>query len=66
MFAPWVVDEMKTANVHDKRLTRRLATVPSQLAERPTTSIPAACGGRAEMVAAYRFFKNPESVAVIA
>lgn len=58
MLAPWVMDEMKTAKLCDKRLNQRLATVLSQLAQRPTASIPAACGGRAEMVAAYRFCEN--------
>jgi hypothetical protein len=58
MLAPWVIDEMKTAKLGDKRLNARLAQVLSQLAARPTASIPAACGGRAEMVAAYRFCEN--------
>ena len=58
MLAPWVVDEVKTAKLNDKRLNERLAAVLSQLAARPTASIPAACGGRAEMVAAYRFCEN--------
>jgi hypothetical protein len=58
MLAPWVMDEMKTAKLGDKRLNARLAQVLSQLAARPTASIPAACGGRAEMVAAYRFCEN--------
>jgi hypothetical protein len=58
MLAPWVIDEMKTAKLGDKRLNARLEQVLSQLAARPTTSIPAACGGRAEMVAAYRFCEN--------
>ena len=58
MLAPWVVDEMKTAKLGDKRLNTRLGQVLSQLAARPTASIPAACGGRAEMVAAYRFCEN--------
>ena len=47
MLAPWVEDEVKTANLNDKRLNERLADVLSQLAARPTASIPAACGGRA-------------------
>jgi hypothetical protein len=51
-----VVDEMKTADLSDKRITERLKQVLSELAARPTLSIPAACGGRAEMTAAYRFF----------
>lgn len=58
MYAPWAVEEMKTARLGDKRLNARLAEVLSQLAARPTASIPAACGGRKEMAAAYRFFDN--------
>jgi hypothetical protein len=58
MLAPWVVDEMKTVKLGDKRLNARLGEVLSQLAARPTASIPAACGGRAEMIAAYRFCEN--------
>jgi hypothetical protein len=45
MLAPWVIEEMKTANLPDKRLNERLAIVLSQLAGQPTASIPAACGG---------------------
>jgi len=55
------MDEVKTAKLNDKRLNRRLAEVLSQLAARPTASIPAACGGRAEMVAAYRFCENEKT-----
>ena len=61
MLAWWVMDEVKTAKLNDRRLNRRLAEVLSQLAARPTASIPAACGGRAEMVAAYRFCENKET-----
>lgn len=58
MIAPWITDEMKTVALPDKRLNQRLQLVLSQLAAHPTAGIPAACGGRAEMVAAYRFFEN--------
>jgi hypothetical protein len=58
MLAPWLMDEVKTAKLNDKRLNKRLGELLSQLAARPTASIPAACGGRAEMVAAYRFCEN--------
>lgn len=58
MLSPWITDEVKTAKLGDKRLNARLGQVLSQLAARPTASIPAACGGRAEMVAAYRFCEN--------
>lgn len=57
----WVIDEMKTADLKDKRLNDRLREVLSQLAARPTASIPAACGGRAEMVGAYRLFDNEKA-----
>ena len=58
MLAPWASEEMKTADLTDKRLNERLAMVLSQLAGQPTASIPAACGGHAEMAAAYRLFEN--------
>src|SRR5438552_17557704 len=61
MAAPWVVDEMQAADLKDKRLDARLREVLSQLAARPTASIPAACGGRAEMSAAYRLFDNEKA-----
>lgn len=58
MEAPWMDDELKTVHLNDKRLNRRLGIILSQLAARPTASIPAACGGNAELAAAYRFFDN--------
>jgi hypothetical protein len=61
MLSLWVMDEMKTANLNDKRLDQRLRSVLSQLAEHPTASIPAACGGHAEMTAAYRLFDNEKA-----
>jgi Transposase DNA-binding/Transposase Tn5 dimerisation domain/Transposase DDE domain len=58
MLAPWVVEEMKAADLRDQRLNDRLHLILSQLAAHPTASIPAACGGNAETQAAYRFFDN--------
>jgi hypothetical protein len=58
MPASWVEDEMRTVDLKDKRLDGRLQEVLCQLASRPTASIPAACGGHAEMTAAYRLFNN--------
>lgn len=58
MLAPWVIEEMEEADLKDKRLNDRLKVILSALAERPTASIPAACGGFNEMTAAYRFFDN--------
>jgi hypothetical protein len=58
MLAPWASEEMKSADLEDKRLNERLCKVLSALGERPTASIPAACGGLDEMTAAHRFFDN--------
>lgn len=61
MSSEWVAEEMKTADLKDKRLDERLRTVLSQLAQHPSASIPAACGGRSEMTAAYRLFDNDKA-----
>jgi hypothetical protein len=54
----WASDETKTANFGDKRLNNRMEVVLQQLGDKPTESIPTACGGWAETLAAYRFFDN--------
>jgi len=54
----WASDETKTANFGDKRLNQRMETLLEQLGDKPTESIPTACGGWAETLAAYRFFDN--------
>jgi hypothetical protein len=61
MLAPWAIDEMKSANLEDKRLNARLTRILSVLGERPSASIPAAFVGLAEMTAAYRFFDNDKT-----
>ena len=58
MLASWIIDEMKEADLPDKRLNDRLREILNQFAGKPTASIPAACGGYAEMMGAYRFFNN--------
>jgi hypothetical protein len=58
MPAQWVLDEMQSADLSDKRLNHRLQEVLGQLSDRPSASIPSACGGHAEMTAAYRLFDN--------
>jgi hypothetical protein len=51
-------DELKTINLSDQRLNRRLGEILGSLGEHPNQSIPTACGGHAETMAAYRFFDN--------
>lgn len=72
MLATWVIEELTKKNeareearaieleleFNDKRLEQRFATILSDLSERPTASLSAACGGYAELYAAYRFFNN--------
>jgi hypothetical protein len=58
MIASWAKDETATADFGDERLDARVVKVLSVLGNRPNLSIPAGCGGRAEMQAAYRFFDN--------
>jgi hypothetical protein len=59
MLSEWTVDEMKTVDLHDKRLNDRLTSLLSMLGHRPTLSIPTALdGGHNEVTAAYRFFDN--------
>lgn len=57
----WALDEMNGVDLNDKRLNERLKKLLSDLGERPTLSIPAACGTAAEMTAAYRFFDNDKA-----
>lgn len=59
--ANWVVEETKTANLGDKRLTIRLGGMLEMLSRKPAESIPATSKGWSETKAAYRFFDN-ESV----
>lgn len=58
MIAPWAREEVETVDLGDGRLDERLASLLATLGSRPNLSIPAACAGRDEMVAAYRFFDN--------
>jgi hypothetical protein len=60
MIAPWANEEVATANLGDERLDARLVTLLTALGQRPNLSLPAACGGRHELKAAYRFFDNDQ------
>jgi hypothetical protein len=61
MIAPWAKEESAGAHFGDERLDDRMAILLSDLGNRPHLSIPAACGGRAETKAAYRFFDNDKT-----
>ena len=54
----WAAQEWATASLGDRRLNRRLIKVAQQLADKPTASIPGACGRWAETAGAYRMFSN--------
>ena len=53
-----LVDEVRNADLGDKRLNRRLGKLVEELGAKPNLSIPAATRARKEMEAAYRFFDN--------
>lgn len=57
----WADEEVKSAKLGDRRLEARFAKVLEQLGRRPQASIPVACGGWAETLAAYRFFENEKT-----
>jgi hypothetical protein len=57
----WAEQEFECMDLGDERLNARATTLLEALGNRPHLSIPAACGGRAEMQAAYRFFDNDKT-----
>jgi hypothetical protein len=56
----WIEAELAACQMHDVRHTKRLAQLLGRLSERLVGSIPTACHGWAETVAAYRFLNNPD------
>ena len=54
----WVERELETADFGDERLDARFQVVVDDLSQKPSVSIPTACGGWTETSAAYRFFDN--------
>jgi len=58
----WAAAEFDTIALGDKRLDKRAVLLAEQLAAKPGSSIPQACGSWAETQAAYRFFDNEEVV----
>jgi hypothetical protein len=55
---PWIADELHTADLPDPRLNDRYRVVLERLSAKPALSIPAACSGWAETLAAYRLFDH--------
>ena len=55
----WIETELAASQMHDRRHTKRLAHLLERLSEQAGSSIPRACHGWAEMLAAYRFLDNP-------
>ena len=59
----WAAEELRYADLGDKRLNRRLIDIVSA---KPTVSVPQACGTWARTKAVYRFWDNqrvtPEAI----
>ena len=56
----WVENELAGGHFGDARLDVRLGKVLDGFGATPSLSIPAACRGRAEVEATYRFLANPK------
>lgn len=54
----WVADEFSGMDLGDERLNKRAKTLMAELAAKPSASIPMACNGWSEALAAYRFLGN--------
>jgi len=57
----WAETEFKTIDLGDKRLDNRATVILNSLLDKPGLSIPAACNGWDETIAAYRFFDNSKT-----
>ena len=56
----WIIEELATLSLGDKRLNKRAQKILTQVSQNHTDSIPVACSGAAETKAAYRFFDNDQ------
>jgi len=56
----WIADEFSGMDLGDERLNKRARILMERLSAKPTASIPMACNGWAETIAAYRFLANDE------
>jgi hypothetical protein len=57
--AAWVRTDVGAVELGDPRRTERLTRLVTDLAAKPTASLPTACGDWAATKAAYRFWANP-------
>jgi hypothetical protein len=60
----WVAEELKTVALGDARLNERQGLLLERFAAKPQASIPGACRGWAETLAAYRFCDNAKATGV--
>jgi hypothetical protein len=58
MMEAWAMEEFAGAALGDERLNQRLMKLATRFADKPTASIPGACGDWSETQAAYRFFEQ--------
>ena len=56
----WVAEEFSGMALGDERLNKRAKVLMERLSAKPTASLPMACRGWGETVAAYRFLGNDE------
>lgn len=57
----WVAQELRGADLSDKRLNRRLVKVVEHFAQSPVAPITEACGDWPSTQASYRLFNNPKA-----
>ncbi|NER38685.1 MAG: transposase [Oscillatoria sp. SIO1A7] len=55
----WAEEELKSADLGDRRRNKRLVKIVSDLAEQPNATVPQACEDWARTQAAYDFWANP-------
>jgi hypothetical protein len=60
MVASWAVMELRHTDLGDARRNQRLMQLVTDLANKPSQSVPQACGNWSTTKAAYRLWDNPE------
>ncbi len=55
----WVCEELKFADLGDKRLNTRLSKIVSELSEHPHETVPSAIEKASDVQACYEFWENP-------